>query len=186
MARPLAALLYVGGKSALQPYGIGKWVASLVPQGDVYLEPFAGMLGVLLQRPRARREIVNDLNQRVINWWRTLQHHPDELIHLFEHTPRWAADLYYEALEGEAQAYAEGDTIKAAYYYSVNLSMGFGGMPDQPSPGEATLNYQRSRPLYKMPWRQIVERVRSVEIDHIDACDFIEKYDERPGLCMVC
>ena len=52
----------------------------------VYVEPFAGSLGVLLNRPRIPNggvEVVNDKNGHVANLWRSIKLHPDE-------TARWA------------------------------------------------------------------------------------------------
>lgn len=54
--------------------------------GDVanYVEPFAGSLAVLLGRPTAPRiETVNDLDCYLANFWRAVQHAPDEVA-------RWA------------------------------------------------------------------------------------------------
>lgn len=48
--------------------------------GDVhnYVEPFAGSLAVLLQRPHEPRvETVNDIDCYLANFWRALQHDPD-------------------------------------------------------------------------------------------------------------
>ena len=45
-----------------------------------YNEPFAGSLAVLLGRPHAPRiETVNDLDSMIGNFWRALQHDPDEV-----------------------------------------------------------------------------------------------------------
>ena len=67
MKPPLA---WFGGKAQVAPV---IWAAL----GDVhtYLEPFAGMLGALLARPQPwkGRELVNDLNGHVANFWRVVQ-----------------------------------------------------------------------------------------------------------------
>jgi len=66
--------------------------------GDVdnYVEPFAGSLAVLLERPawhKARAETVNDADQFLANFWRALAHDPEAVA-------RWAdwpvneADLF--------------------------------------------------------------------------------------------
>ncbi len=74
------SIVYWGGKS---PYdrGTGRWIANLLPNvpGHTYCEPFAGMLGGLLQRERASREIINDLNGDIANFWRVLRDRPAEL-----------------------------------------------------------------------------------------------------------
>ena len=47
---------------------------------DTYNEPFAGSLAVLLERPHEPRiETVNDLDCYISNFWRALQHAPDEV-----------------------------------------------------------------------------------------------------------
>ena len=87
--KPLAALPWPGGKSAAAPTGTGRWVAGLLPADrDVaYIEPFAGMLGVLLQRPPSKVEIVNDADRSIVNWWLTVRHQPEALARALDATP---------------------------------------------------------------------------------------------------
>ena len=84
----LVALPYFGGKSTLAR-GSGPWVNSLLPTRTdcLYAEPFAGMLGVLLGRPPSHVELVNDLNDRVVNWWRVIRDKPTEFLEVYEWTP---------------------------------------------------------------------------------------------------
>lgn len=54
--------------------------------GDVqhYVEPFAGSLAVLLERPpwhTGNTETVNDADQYIANFWRALAHDPDGVAH---------------------------------------------------------------------------------------------------------
>jgi site-specific DNA-adenine methylase len=68
---------WFGGKSK---------VADIVWQelGDVgtYIEPFAGSLAVLLNRPHAPNlETVNDIDGYIVNFWRAIAHAPDEVAH---------------------------------------------------------------------------------------------------------
>ena len=94
----LSALPYYGGKSGGHgSSGRGRWIASLLP-GDtrtLYAEPYAGMLGILLQRAPAKLEIVNDLNERIVNWWRVVRDHPDELAQMMRYTPHSEAEYAY-------------------------------------------------------------------------------------------
>ena len=82
---------WFGGKRRVAPL---IWKAF----GDVdnYVEPFAGSLAVLLERPawhKARAETVNDADQFLANFWRALAHDPEAVA-------RWAdwpvneADLF--------------------------------------------------------------------------------------------
>ena len=81
----LDALQYVGGKSGRT--ALGKWVADRIPYGYYYCEPFAGMLGVLLQRTRSPIEVVNDLNGHVTNWWEVVRDRTEELERWITLTP---------------------------------------------------------------------------------------------------
>lgn len=79
---------WFGGKSK---------VSALVWQalGDVehYIEPFAGSLAVLLGRPTEPRiETVNDKDHYIVNFWRALQHAPDEVAY-YANNPVNEADL---------------------------------------------------------------------------------------------
>ena len=92
----LKGIRYFGGKA--RP-GLNKWIRSILPddRSVTYVEPYAGMLGILLNRPRATTEIANDLNGRIVNWWRMIRDHPDEFARRIALTP-FADDLYEEAI----------------------------------------------------------------------------------------
>ena len=51
---------------------------------------FCGMLGVLLQREPAKREIVGDTDGDLVNWWRTVRDQPAELGALLDYSPGWS------------------------------------------------------------------------------------------------
>lgn len=77
-------LKWFGGKGSHQGK-LAKWIVSLMPQHLHYVEPFFGGGAVLLARNpdddaeaslyegRGVSEVVNDINGRLINFWRVLQ-----------------------------------------------------------------------------------------------------------------
>lgn len=67
---------YHGGKWRLAP-----WVIAHMPPHQIYVEPFGGAGSVLLQKPRVRGEVYNDMDGEVVNVFRVLQ------------KPRWAERL---------------------------------------------------------------------------------------------
>lgn len=75
-------LNYYGGKQKTAP-----WIASLLPTRQAYLEPFAGMLSVLLARPKADVEIANDLDCNLWNWWRCVRERGGEMARRLDWTP---------------------------------------------------------------------------------------------------
>ncbi len=76
------ALSYYGGKQKTAP-----WIASLLPMRQAYVEPYAGMLSVLLARPKADAEIASDLDGNVWNWWRCVRERGCEMARRLDWTP---------------------------------------------------------------------------------------------------
>ena len=95
-AKRKTALAWLGGKTPFNPGGTGRWLQEIIPaDAAIYAEPYAGMLGQLLARPPAPKEIITDLNPRLINWWQQVRDRPSELTALIAATPNaraeWAA-----------------------------------------------------------------------------------------------
>lgn len=90
---------YRGGKSP-RNMGSGQWVAGHLPdEYDVtYSEPFGGMANILVNRPRSRMEIYNELDGRIYNFMRCVRDEGDEMARLISQTGRWDEE-FREALE---------------------------------------------------------------------------------------
>jgi DNA adenine methylase len=78
--RPI--MRYHGGKWRMAPTLI-----DLFPPHRVYCEPFGGGASVLLQKPRSKAEIYNDLDREIVNVFRVMRDHAGELIAKLELTP---------------------------------------------------------------------------------------------------
>ena len=52
------------------------------------------MAGVLLARQPIKREVVNDLNRRIVNWWQAVRDAPEEFGRLIDAMP--ASRVEYE------------------------------------------------------------------------------------------
>lgn len=59
---------YHGGK-----FRLASWVIEHFPPHQVYVEPFGGAAGVLMQKPRSHGEVYNDLDGDIVNLFRVLQ-----------------------------------------------------------------------------------------------------------------
>lgn len=75
-------LPYYGGKQML-----AQRIASMMGPHTTYLEAFCGGAAVLFAKPRCERETINDLDGRVVNFWRVLRDQPDELARAVALTP---------------------------------------------------------------------------------------------------
>jgi DNA adenine methylase len=82
------ALRVYGGKWSIAP-----WIISFMPPHRAYLEPCIFGASVFLQTPPREVEILNDLNGRVVNFFRQLRDNKAELIRRINLTP-WAEDEY--------------------------------------------------------------------------------------------
>ena len=116
----LWGLPYLGGKSS---YGmVGNWIRELIPwdKDSLYCEPFCGMLGVLLARPPVRTEIANDADRRIVDWWRVVRDHTDELQRRLLLTPAAREELSraISVVSGDTEA---KDEIEMARCVSVVL-----------------------------------------------------------------
>ena len=113
--KPVSAVNYFGGKAHANR-GVGRWIQSKLPRERkvLYVETHAGMLGVLLGRPESKREIANDLNGRVINWWRVVRTRYDEFLHYLTYTP-FSEREYNEAVA----TIDDGDDLERAWKFHV-------------------------------------------------------------------
>lgn len=71
----IGPLPYIGGKRA-----IANKIIAIFPSHKIYCEPFAGGAQVFFHKPRARVEVLNDLDGEMTNFYRICQQHYEELI----------------------------------------------------------------------------------------------------------
>lgn len=67
-------LKYWGGKQQLAAR-----IISLLPHHTCYVEPFFGGGAVFFEKPKAAVEIINDINDNVVNFYRVIKRQFDEL-----------------------------------------------------------------------------------------------------------
>lgn len=111
----LGLLRYLGAKKRL-----GRWVAEHLPVRELYVEPFGGMLGVLLARVPAGYEIVNDLDGLVFDWWRCVRDRPGELADRLAGTP-YGERAYEEAV----RLVGDDDLVVRSAAVAVLLHQGY-------------------------------------------------------------
>ncbi len=118
-------LKYHGGKHYL-----ADWILSYAPRHYLhYCEPFAGGLSVLFANTeRVQRcclsESVNDINGRLVNFWRVLRDNPKELAERLLFTPVSQGHWF------EATKLTFADNVEDAAAYFVQLRQSQGGRGD--------------------------------------------------------
>ncbi len=159
---------YFGGKARLAP-----WIAAVLPAHRVYVEPFCGSAAVLLAKPRATHEVINDLDRNVVTFYRMLRDRPDDLAQACALTPYArdefaAADLTDDTL----------DDLERARRFYVRSTQGFsvgrrGGWSIGVTTGTARAVTTATR---LGEFGQLAERLAGVNIEHADAVDVIGRY----------
>lgn len=164
---------YYGGKSRR---AINQFIQDRLPATTdcVYVEPFAGMLGILLNRPKARQEIVNDLAGDIVAFWRGLRDHPGTLKHKVVCSPK-SRQQYYECVAGVKAGAYRNDPVQWAwavwYVLTCGCSKGFNA-------GYATrFNGAASHFSATFPDEiaRLADRIKEVQIENRDALDLLER-----------
>ncbi len=103
---------YYGGKQTTAGA-----IVALFPPHRMYVEPYAGGLSVLLAKPVEPIEVVNDLDRDLVNFWRVLRDHPEELLTACELTPHAVSEF-------EDDFTIDGDDLERARRVWVRLTQG--------------------------------------------------------------
>ena len=174
-------LNYWGGKVK-----IARWVASHLPTGHGYAEPFCGMASVLLARPPIRVEILNDVNGAVANWWRMCRDRKDELIDMLDWTEHSKAALV-EAIE----AWDDPDPLKRAWAFAVQAgsAVAFGGTNVTPGHFNSAFTSRTSSCKHALTvnkLRGLHDRLRSVNIQNMDGVALLDRLADDPEMVIYC
>lgn len=173
------ALGYLGSKSGgSSSLGAGTRIAALLPPAPIYAEPFAGMLGVLLQRQQASIEIANDIDQRIVNWWRALRDHTDELLSLIELTP-WSRNEFLK----QTAHLDDANIVRQALAVTVVLEQGLTNSLRHGNSWRRNLKGSaRSHVWAQLPDRLAVvaERIKCVQLECKPAHEIIYRLKHEP------
>ena len=99
---------------------MSKWIISNFPAHQIYLEPFFGGGGVLLNKEPSYLETVNDIDSNVVNLFRVIREQSEELARLIEFTP-FSREEFYSSHE------KTGVPLEDARRFLVQVWQGFSG-----------------------------------------------------------
>ncbi|WP_079634056.1 DNA adenine methylase [Mycobacteroides abscessus] len=175
-------MAYFGGKTTLGPQ-----IAALLPSHDHYVEPYAGSLAVLLAKSPAPKETVNDLDHRLMTFWRVLRSRPEELARVCALTPHSRAEylisqsIDVDSIDDELEAARIvwvcitqgriGTLRKTGWRYYINPSGTSSGMP----------GYLAG---YVDRMAAAAERLSNVSLECVPAIEVIKKYGKFPDSCL--
>ena len=176
-------LRYYGGKHPSR--GLCKWIVSMIPwsKQSLYAEPFCGMAGVLCGRAPVNCELINDRNDRLINWWQVVRDHPHDFGTLLE--------MSHQASRSECErARAEldcEDPIQRAVNYTIVVQSTM-HHTDRGSRFSRDFIF-RNKAVRVWGMRDVLalhERTRRVQIENCDAVDLMNRIkDENKAVLYV-
>ena len=177
-AAPLAP--WLGGKKYLAARIIAR--IAQIPH-HCYAEPFVGMGGVFLRKPPSRVEVINDRAGDVVNLFRIVREHPDELARQFDVAV--AARSVFQRLVATPPDTLTDVQRAARFAYLQRLS--FGGKPAHAlSAGQMGINANHRARFSASRMRRLITlahgRLDGVTIEGLSWDDFIRRYDRQNTL----
>lgn len=165
---------WAGGKSRLR-----KYIVSLVPPHSCYVEPFCGAAWVLFGKRRSDVEVINDIDDELITFFRVVKEQPEQLLESFEFT--LVARSEYERL-ASLDPHRLSDLERAHRFYYLIMA-GWGGESNYPRfqtsisdgghgnrlIGAMKRLHERILPVY--------QRLQTVIIENLPWQQCIDKYD---------
>lgn len=159
-------LRYVGAK-----WRVASWITDKLPAHRVYVEPFFGSGAILCSKPRARNEIVNDIDGNVVNLFRVMRDSAYDLARLVDMTP-YSRDEWAACIE------PTDNPLEAARRFVVRSWMSRGApLKDSGFRHTYTGNHGLETTWAGVPdrLRAVSERLRGVYIENRDAVDLIRE-----------
>lgn len=171
---------YFGGKTTLADR-----IVAALPAHRHYVEPFGGSLAVLLAKHPTPFETVNDLDHRLMTFWRVLRERGADLAEVCYLTPHSRAehDLSYDL--------AVDDELEMARRIWVRLTQGRGGTMRRTGwrhfqdPGSRS---STSMPDYLAAYVErmapAVDRLRRVSLENRPGLEVVEAYGRHAEVCL--
>jgi DNA adenine methylase len=163
---------WMGGKRRL-----AKSIIPLFQPHTCYVEVFCGGAAIFFKKDSASVEVINDSNGELVNLYRIIKHHPEELIRQF----KWVlvSRQQYEWHKKEEPETLTDIQRAARFYYLQKLA--FGGKVHGQTFGTAATTPPRFN-LFRLEEDLSAAHLRlsRVTIERLDWKECVRRYD-RPG-----
>ena len=167
-----ALLNYPGAK-----WGMAEQVCSLMPPHRSYLEPYFGSGAVLFNKPPSAIETVNDIDGDVVNFFRIMREHPEELAQAISLTP-YARDVFDDAHDNRGSS-----DFDRAYRFAIRSKMGYGFKTYRKTGFKIDVS-GREKAYALQCWNRmpalivnLAERLKEVQIENRPALDLIRRFN---------
>ncbi len=171
---------WVGGKSRLR-----KQIISLLPKHTCYVELFSGAAWVLFGKPPSDVEVLNDIDQELVTFFRVVKEKPEELIASFE----WELVSRAEFKRLASLDPTKLTDIQRAHRFYYLIMAGWGGELRYPrfqtsiSDGGHGNRLIGALETLKERLTPVHDRLKTVIIENLSWQDCLDRYD-RPNAVM--
>ena len=171
---------YYGGKQNL-----AKRILSLVPDHNLYCEPFVGGAAVFFAKQPSPVEVINDLDGNVVNFYRVCKLQFSKLQKMIQSTPH-SRKLHSEAKE-ILQDPKEKDLVKKAWSFWIQTNMSFssrvyGGYAYERKSNGVSKTIRNKKKAFT---KDICDRLDLVDIECNDALTVIKSRDNQESFFYV-
>jgi len=172
-------IVWLGGKGRL-----AERINNLLPRPErhlTYVEPFAGGASILFSRKPSGIEVINDANNELVHFFRTLRDHGEALRGYLQNTP-YSREIFNEWRELPDAANLEAIPRAARFFYLSRASFMSDGVTGdrKPSWAYARIDDNRARSFMAVVDEDLLlvrDRLRHVYIEHDDAIAVIQRFD---------
>ncbi len=159
------------------------WLLPLLPAAHHYCEPFAGSAAVLLNRPPSPVETYNDVDGEVVNFFRVLRDHGEELQRAIALTP-FSREEFHTAITASGRGVSRLERARRFYVLARQTRTGLaqsatlGRWANCKDTSRAGMSGVVSRWLGGVEGlSDIAQRLLRVQIENRPALDIIRLYD---------
>lgn len=161
---------WLGGK-----YRMTKHIIQLIPEHTLYAEVFAGAAWVLFHKQQSKVEVINDINAEIINLYRIVQNHYEELVRQFEYALT-SRDEFARLKAQNSESLT--DIQRAARFLYLHRAC-FGGHVAHPSFSARTFKKPKLIPeKLAAELSESAKRLSYVLIERMNYDEFIARYDK--------
>lgn len=165
-------------------YPGSKWtladkIIEIMPEHNTYVEPFFGSGAVYFNKSSVQVETINDIDSRIVNFFKVCRDQPEELIKEIMLTPHSRSE-YLQSYE------VSPDPLEDARRLMVRCWQAIGAKTSDKTGWRSLIdpNGPKSSEEWKNVWSRIEEvayRLKGVQIECQDALKLLERYN-RPGV----
>lgn len=171
MSKFKPVLRYPGAK-----WQLADWILDHLPPHKTYLEPYFGSGAIFFNKKPVKVETINDVNSRVINVFRVIRDHPEELAKLIEMTP-WSREEYYESYELSDNNTEDARRYLVRCWQAHGTTVGTRAGWRNDIQGHIGAYYPKQWATLPDRILRIVARLKSAQIENRPAAELIEAYN---------